>query len=553
MSVAQLAHADWLFNICWIVAVSAGAVTLSRWHARRRLERLIGDEMPLPPARQRVSDAALLVALIAVGTALLGPRIGERRVGVASSGVDVVVLIDVSRSMDARDNPPSRLDCARRAVAEVFDRLESSDRVALAAFAGRGVLLAPLTPDREALLEWVNALDSQLIAPSSTDLAAGVAAATEAFELGSERPRVIFLVSDGESSRRTAEVGVGAALEVEARVVALAVGSEIGAGVPDRGAPLRDAVGQLVVSRRQSESLARLSATSGGTLFEADEWGSIDFAAAVRTIRRDAGELPGQQVHRKVRAIRVAPFAALAFTLLLLEGLPRKPRRFGAPAATALLGLLALLAATPAETEEPFGDTTPPTTAEALESLLRHSPRDPILLLELGRSRLAAGQREGAARAFLAAALYARDPLTAARAHYSRGVAELERTELERARNAFFDALAFDPSDSRARFNLEWVLLSLSLRPPDAPLPTTRSERDEAEPDEHNEPEPTDERALPVPKEVREQPQQQRRASLDAAARARSLERVEDDIDRSLRAAARSESPGRRRSSGPSW
>lgn len=543
MRVGSLAHADWLVPVAWIVASSVAAVALSRWHARRRRRRLIGDGTTRPTPRQLVSDAALLIALTALGAALLGPRIGERLVVSSAAGVDLVVLVDVSRSMDAQDNPPSRLDRARRGVAEVLDRLEASDRVALAAFAGRGVLLTPLTPDRQALLDWVDALDSQWIQPASSDLAAGIDAAVTAFELGSERPRVIFVVSDGEDPRRADELGVGAALGVEARVVALALGSERGAAVPDRGVPLRDAFGRLVVSRRHAERLARLSRATGGAQFAADEWGSIDFAAAVREIRRDVGTLPGQRFERRVLAIRVAPFAVLALALLLLEGLPRSRLRSPGRVAIGLVGLLALLGFASPEIERP-DDPGVANTTRALEGLLRRQPNDPLLLLELGRARLGAGQHAGAARAFLAAAIYAADPATVARAHYSRGVAELERSQLGMARDAFFEALAFDPSDRRARFNLEWTLLALATRPPESPQPG----RDPAGP------EPPEAAREPRPPAAREsQAQQTRPARLDAAARARSLNRIVDHVGASLRAAARGGPSERRRSSGPAW
>ena len=264
-------------------------------------------------------------------TALLGPRLGEKVVRVPASGVDLVLLLDVSRSMDARDVPPSRLARAQRAAEELLARLAPGDRAALAAFAGRGVLLTPLTPDREALVELLGALDSGLLEPPSSNLGEGVRAALAAFEAGSERPRVLFVLSDGEDPERRTEIGVADALRAEVRVLTAALGTETGAAVPNRGAALRDESGALVISRRRAERLARLAAASGGEAYRGDAWGAFDFDAAAAAIRRDAGAARGQPVERRVRAVQVLPLAALAFALLAAEGaLPLLRRRAAA-------------------------------------------------------------------------------------------------------------------------------------------------------------------------------------------------------------------------------
>ena len=195
MTIERLAHPEWLVPVLWILALTGLALSWARLRARRMRRLLLGEGFHWP-RRRFESDAALLIALAAIAAGLLGPRIGERTQRFTSSGVDVVFAIDVSRSMGARDLPPSRLDRARRGVAELIARLRPADRAALVAFAGRGVLLSPLTPDRGALLEMIAGLDTELIAPPSSNLGSGLRAALEAFEPGGERPAVVFMLSD---------------------------------------------------------------------------------------------------------------------------------------------------------------------------------------------------------------------------------------------------------------------------------------------------------------------------------------------------------------------
>ncbi len=541
MSPLQLAHPDWMGPLVVGLAITSGALALTSRLARRRRLRLLGSAGRLVH-RTLTSDAALLLALGAVVLALLGPRIGERVERVPATGVDVVLALDVSRSMDAQDVPPSRIDRARRAARELVARLEPFDRVGLAAFAGAGVLLAPLTPDRGVIGELLTGVDTGLVTPGSSDLREGLRAALSAFEPGSTRPRIVVVLGDGEDPERRRDLGGAEAARADARVVVAAFGTEAGATLPDHGVPLVDRSGRTVVSRRRLERLEALAAATDGALFPADEWGEIDLAAATRAVRRDAGGTPGAWVDRRVSAVRVVPFAALAFVILLLEGLPRPPRRSGlrvgrgvGPAVVA-----SVLLAAPASLA---GDEA--ATLDALEVAVRARPEDPASLIALGAARLERGQRQAASRAFFAAAIHARTPQEAAVAYYDLGVAALEDGDLTAARTAFLDALAFAPGDAKARFNLEWTMLALRQHEP--PPPEKRESPPSAPP-----PEPavaTD--AVPqTPSPSTEPPAEPQ--PLSEPARRRLLERIEDDPARALGAAVdarRGDAPA----GGPVW
>jgi Ca-activated chloride channel family protein len=530
--------------------------------ARRRRLRLLGRSAS-PPGPILRSDAALLAAFAAIGVALVGPRIGERVVLVPSTGVDVVFLVDVSRSMDARDVPPSRMDRARRAAEEILARLAPRDRAALAAFAGRGLLLTPLTPDRSALVDLLAGLDTQFIQPASSHLGDGIRAALEAFEAGSQRPRVVFVVSDGEDPDRRRDLGAADAVRQRVRAITVALGSEIGSHVPDGPRSLHDRGGATVVSRRRTDRLARLAAETGGESFVGDAWGRIDFDRAAAAIRRDVAAAEGERVERRVRAVRVAPFAILAFALLLVEGLPRprgaRRRARGGALVCVAVGAPLLVAgahffagaARGADRDRARGDSF----LAVLEARVRTAPEDARAHLDLGLARLERGRSEAAARAFLAAAVYAREAEVAAVAYYDLGVAALAQGDLEAARDAFFDALAVDPSDRAARFNLEWTLQALRRRlpaPVAAPEEAEVGERDEAdappsEPEDDPREAPQDPRAEARPSEAPEPP------PLTAEERRRWLERAADDPKQWLRAAAREREDMRRRPAGPAW
>ena len=585
LAAPSLGHPEWAPVAAAGVALAAACAIVSWLVARRRARALLGSAR-LVRARRLARDLALVAALGALALAALAPRAGFETQLVGASGVDVVLLLDVSRSMDATDVPPSRLARAREIAAALLERLEPSDRAALAAFAGRGVLLTPLTSDGEALADLLPALDGELLQERSSDLGAGLAAALDAFEAASDRPRVVVALTDGEDPVAGRRLDDEAAKRAGARVVAVALGSDAGAALADSDGPLLDSAGRPVLSRRDTARLARLAERTDGAAFAGDRWGEIDLAAAIAAIRRDAGRSgAGELVPRRVAATRVAPLAAIAYALLWLEGLtpalasgrPRR-RRLAALAWSPLAAIAALglssIGATPqgsAPPERPFRD--PERAAAAIEARLRLRPGEPRLLIALGVARAQAARQDEAGqasldeagRALLAAALGASDPALSALAYYDLGVLALERHDLAAARDAFFDALALDPSDRQARFNLEWTLRALRAAPPPPPdgaggeQQADRPERPQPRrPGEHGDTPPDHPRGpLPLPAapgEAARDPARGFAPALDAQELTRWLDAVSDDVRHSLESAARAgPAPARPAAGTPQW
>jgi len=581
-----LAHPEWLAPLAVLLAAVATALVATTAWTRRRIRRL-GDAGPRRLRAGGGRDAALWLALTAVAAALVGPLWLRETVPVSTAGTDVVVLVDLSRSMTARDVPPSRLDRALRAAGDVLERLAPESRAALAGFAGRGVLFTPLSPDKRALREMLAALGPELLRPGGSDLEAGVEAALRAFDGAGRRPRALLVLSDGELTAGASDGGASRAARRDVRVVSVALGREEGAVVPDHGQPLRDGRGEVVRSRRRTAPLARLAAGTGGRPFEADVWGHVDPAALVDEVERfTRGGGEDGFVLRELPVAAVAPFALLAFLLLALEAAWPRPgtgpprtvpgpsaphRRRRATALTLVLALAGVPGPGPARAQGP-GASEAQEAAEAGRTAARLEARGALQrlsaeeLLALGVARAQAGRPAAAERAFEAAALRARDPGTAARAYHDLGVAALEREALRTARDRFFDALALDPGLEPSRFNLEWTLAALSADPPeppsaqpgeegDRPLPSEpRPEEPEEEPSGRPQPDTRPEEAEPPSEDDGEAERRASRPPLSEEARRRWLDQVEDDPGRALRSAASGDRERRRRERGrPTW
>ncbi len=572
MTVASaLAHPEWLWPAVLTLAGVVLVVVLAFRRGERNLRRVIGATPG--GADRRLRDALCLLALGAVAIALLGPRIGTRELRVPASGLDVVVLLDLSRSMNATDHAPHRLARALRLCEGVLARLGEGDRAALAVFAGQAALLTPLTPDKSALAEMLPALDPGLMSDTGSLGAPAVEAALPAYEGSGLRPRVLLVVSDGEFGKLPEEL-IQRAIRAELRVIAVLVGTETGGRIPDHGSDLVDASGDPVVTRRRIAPIAPLVEATGGRTFLTDAWGEVDLPALVSEVRREAVPSSDGMIRRRLPVTWVALPAGVALLALCIEawpGLWRRRRRATRPAPqtgslggarrrSAFLGtLLAVVWPVAAEPQ--------PDPRAELERRLSATPGDARLLIALGLERARAGETDEAERAFRAAALRAERPELAALAWYDLGVLALERGRLEQARQAFFDATTASASDRsldrQAKFNLEWTLAALRAEqapPPEAPGDEgeAREEppspaREEPEPNADAEPDPADEtgRPEPAPQAEPEERPPDGPPPLDEEAARRWLEGVQDDVRQAVEAQLE---PGRRvRRGGRRW
>lgn len=244
------------------------AAPLAFWSASRSRRRL-GAFLDLSGRRDggnlerelsfRFSLAGLffLAAVVSAVLSLAGPRWGERLVPEFRRGLDVVLAMDVSRSMDAGDVAPSRLSAAA-AVARRFVEAEGGLRFAVALGKGDGVLAVPLTDDDESVVSLLRTLNSGSLSSGGTDLERLLDASRSAFPQGSTARKLVVLFSDGESLSGAVADAAGRASDEGVKVACVAVGTESGATLP-----LTDAAGSPVRSTLRPEALRAVSERTG--------------------------------------------------------------------------------------------------------------------------------------------------------------------------------------------------------------------------------------------------------------------------------------------------
>src|SRR5690606_7760622 len=203
----SFARPDLLWLALLLPALAAAAV-LGYGRRRRRVARLLGApelvrRLGASDLEKPVVGRLVLIALAAaaLGVAAAGPRWGWTAVEQHGRARNIVLALDVSKSMLARDLSPNRLERARLLARRLLRELRGG-RLGLVAFAGRAYILAPLTIDHGALELYVDALDPEIVSYGGSSLAAALRQATD-LALGEDgtggRDRAVVLVTDGEA------------------------------------------------------------------------------------------------------------------------------------------------------------------------------------------------------------------------------------------------------------------------------------------------------------------------------------------------------------------
>ena len=270
------ARPEFLWLLLLALPLMAGFFFWS-WRVKQKLIRRFVQARLLPtlttglsPARQKFRLALLLAALAGVLAALAGPRWGASWEEARQRGLDIVVAVDTSRSMLARDVPPNRLEKARLAAFDLM-RQAKEDRLGLVAFAGNAFLQCPLTLDDEAFRQGLEALNVGIIPQGGTALSAAIRTALGAFAQGNNNHKALVLFTDGEDHDEDADT-MGAAQEAAdagLRIFTVGVGTAEGEllQVTDEHGNtsfIKDEDGNVVKSHLNEQLLRKIATATEG-------------------------------------------------------------------------------------------------------------------------------------------------------------------------------------------------------------------------------------------------------------------------------------------------
>lgn len=265
--------------------------------------------------------------------ALARPQWGVIEEQVVDKSREVLIAVDLSRSMMAQDVKPSRLDRSKLLIQSLLDNLKG-ERVGLVLFAGTAFLQSPLSADYEVLREFLPALNPDYLPEGGSNYKALLETAMEAFGT-STADRYLIILSDGESTVEDWK-GLTDTLKTKGvRVIGLGVGTAQGSFIPDSaGGLVKDDRGAVVMSRLNSATLQDLAQSTGGAYTDASAW--VDLGALLnRTVESgQKGDFTEKNAARMIE--RYQWFLAPGLLLLIISfwtEFPVRPRERALPLA----------------------------------------------------------------------------------------------------------------------------------------------------------------------------------------------------------------------------
>ncbi|MCK5243144.1 VWA domain-containing protein [bacterium] len=461
---------------------------------RTRLQKFTGPRLSLlltrqnSPAKQLIGRIVILLAVTSMIIGMARPQMALTRKEIKSQGLDIIFVIDTSRSMNAKDVSPSRLERVRRAMLYLVDNL-SDHRIGLLLFAGNAFLNCPTTQDTGTLKLLINSLQTSTLPIPGTDLGNAMEEAIAVFQRTGARHRAVVVFSDGENFGRAPFQKVAEAAKAGIRTYCLGVGTEDGApmesqwqnGPQQKKAKLSK---NPPITRLQDKTLKKMAGVGKGTYVQLTSGGEEE-----DLLVHELNKLEKIELYSESHLIwkDYYPMAAMIAMLLLIWEL-LLGRRVGGPSwkdllsyvkITKVIGLILVLLLPSAaqasrklinrgvevyekedlvEAERVFNEAREERTGDALAEY------------NLGCAQLAQHKYDQAYSSFARALPYAKGTLlqdnwynlgyTAFYIGIKKGAAE----KWQEALDGFKQVLLLNPQDDDARYNLELILREIKKR-----------------------------------------------------------------------------------------
>jgi len=298
----------------WLLALIPAAVVLLWWRsyqARARQEKYFSPELfeslrkGFWPLGNRLKNIFTLAGFFFLTVALAGPKIGTEVREIKREGIDMLVALDLSASMNAEDVRPSRLEKAKFEINRLIERLQG-DRVGLVVFTGEAYIQSPMTLDYSALRLFLDIAETEQMPSSATDFKSAMETALDAFQAlednDSDAARVLLIISDGEDHGQSYDEALNELIEENILVYTLGVGTNEGTTIPlyEEGTDRlvgykRDNNGQVVTTKLESQTLRNIANAADGEYYSIERGNEGIDAFLARMDELEKGEFASQE------------------------------------------------------------------------------------------------------------------------------------------------------------------------------------------------------------------------------------------------------------------
>lgn len=451
---------------------------LLRWK-KRTLAR-IGDPTLVSQLIENFSSGRFLIkaglALIAfVGILLAAANLQKpgSMENVQRKGVDVMLVLDVSKSMLARDIKPSRLERAKQFLIRLVDQLPG-DRIGVVLFAGRAYLQMPLTTDHGAAHMYIQEASPDVVPTQGTVIGEALGMANAAFNSKERKYKSIVLVSDGEDHDPEAAKVAKQLAGDGVLINTVGIGSPEGSPIEDpaTGELKKDQEGHTVMTKLNEAELQQLATETNGTYLRLD---NVEDGLITMTQQLDTAEKKAMNDSEFIDYKSYFQwFLAGALWILFIELFVAERRRGKLAGAAARVLMVAAIAA--------FSSTASAQTPNTLirsgnraykkkqldqsvkqyQAAVDKAPDNATAHYNLGNAQFRKSEYDAATKSYDASVNHsASDKSMEEKGLYNKGVALAKQKKLQESIDAWKSALKLNAADSDARENLEKALTEL--------------------------------------------------------------------------------------------
>lgn len=448
-----------------IVPLLIGLAWLAIVRDRKRAERfrMLGLSGTTP-----TSSLALLVPCVLMTVAMLRPYWGSSTVIVPAASRDYMFVVDVSRSMFARDVPPSRIELAKRKMRDLIDeftRIGAPHRYGITLFAGHSYLLCPVTDDLSVLKQFISEISPSMVTSLGSNLEAGISTALARFTNGDSHNTRLLILSDGEDDQLSLTRITGQISDKKIRVDVLGIGTLEGSTIQlEDGTLVHDKTSRVVSSKLGEESLKAIATAGSGIYMRAslDDRDIREFARSSLSLEKNAKGRDRTVTIYQEFGSWLALLALL--TLMVAVALPNTSALMRALVFTVMTSHVA--SATPISASPSEGATGRAAydlyqagryeeASKTFKAALENSSDDPVLIHGYASALFKEGKFKEANEIFKTLASKAQNGRERFESLYNQGTSLLKLKEYRGAIDAFEKSLQIKPDDERALHNKE--------------------------------------------------------------------------------------------------
>ncbi len=469
------------------------------------------------------------VAMCLLILAIANLRIPTGSEKISRSGIDVMIALDVSKSMLAEDVQPNRLDRSKQLLSRLIDRL-GNNRIGIVIFAGKAYLQMPLTGDLAAAKMYLSSATTQSVPTQGTVIGDALKMCYASFNVKEKKYKSVILISDGEDHDEQA-VEIAKQMAAEGVVInSIGIGSVSGAPIRDEatGQMKTDVDGNMVVSRLNEAALQAIAASGNGNyqLFKNTEETVSMLARQLATMDQRAVTEDSLINYKSLSQI----FLALALAFLILEMFISEMKTKKIKAVKIAAGLLFMFVGNTAwaqgekalikEGNDAYKKADYPAATGSYAKVVQKNPANATAQFNLGNALYKSEKTEEAIAAYDRSLGQLTKPVEKSNAFYNKGVVLHNNKKIPECIIAYKEALKLDPNNEDARQNLQKAL---------------KQQKEEEEKDKDKKDKDKDQDQKNKDQQHQPKPQQSRITKKDAEEKLKALLQKEKNLQDKLR------------------